>query len=140
VDGFELPEIMKWLKQAFAQRFNGMDGRIGHVWGDRYWSEIVDGEPPEEEGDMRVRPLYGEMAETDWLLLFFLLNPSRSPHSAVPRPGQAPRTAPISALTVLHAATRQGSTGNLCPQVRVAGIGQSRQNLTVRAAMAPLPT
>jgi hypothetical protein len=33
---FRLPEIMKWLKQVFAQRFNGMDGRAGHIWGDRY--------------------------------------------------------------------------------------------------------
>jgi REP element-mobilizing transposase RayT len=33
-DGFQLPEIMKWVKQVFAQRFNGMDGRIGHIWGD----------------------------------------------------------------------------------------------------------
>jgi REP element-mobilizing transposase RayT len=96
-DGFELPDIMKWLKQVFAQRFNGMDGRIGHIWGDRYWSEIVDGEPPEEgtagvrplygEEDPGVRPLYEEAAETDWFLLFFLPNPPRSPHSVAPRPG-----------------------------------------------------
>jgi REP element-mobilizing transposase RayT len=96
-DGFELPEIMKWLKQVFAQRFNGMDGRIGHVWGDRYWSEIVDGEPPEEgttgvrprheEGITRVRPLYGEAAKTGQFPLFFLPSPPPSPHSIVPRPG-----------------------------------------------------
>jgi hypothetical protein len=68
---------MKWMKQVFAQRFNGMDGRIGHIWGDRYWSEILDGEPPEgenagvralvgepsEEGDTGVRPLAGEPPE-----------------------------------------------------------------------------
>jgi hypothetical protein len=77
---------MKWLKQVFAQRFNGMDGRIGHIWGDRYMSEIVDGEPP-EEGDTGVRPLGGEAAETGWFLLFFLPNPPLSPHSATPRPG-----------------------------------------------------
>jgi hypothetical protein len=45
-DGFELPEIMQWIKQTFAVRFNVLDGRTGHIWGDRYWSEIVDG-PPE---------------------------------------------------------------------------------------------
>ncbi|MDR3130928.1 MAG: transposase [Treponema sp.] len=56
-DGFELPAIMKWVKQVFAQRFNGMDGRIGHVWGDRYWSEILEGEPLEDE-DTGVRPWY----------------------------------------------------------------------------------
>jgi hypothetical protein len=44
-DGLELPEIMKWLKQVFAQRFNAADGRTGHIWGDRYWSRILEGEP-----------------------------------------------------------------------------------------------
>jgi hypothetical protein len=89
-DGFELPDIMKWLKQVFAQRFNGMDGRIGHIWGDRYWSEILEGEPPEEaegEGDLGVRPLYGEEAGTGRFLLFFLPNPPLSLHTAAPRPG-----------------------------------------------------
>jgi REP element-mobilizing transposase RayT len=45
-DGLELPDIMKWMKQVFAQRFNAAFGRIGHIWGDRYWSRIVEGEPP----------------------------------------------------------------------------------------------
>jgi REP element-mobilizing transposase RayT len=44
-DGLELPAIMQWLKQTFAQRYNRLDGRIGHIWGDRYWSRILDGEP-----------------------------------------------------------------------------------------------
>jgi REP element-mobilizing transposase RayT len=48
-DGEELPAIMKRLKQSFAQRYNREDGRTGHIWGDRYWSRIVEGEPPEEE-------------------------------------------------------------------------------------------
>jgi REP element-mobilizing transposase RayT len=47
-DGFELPDIMKWMKQVFAQRYNAAAGRIGHIWGDRYWSRIVEGEPGEE--------------------------------------------------------------------------------------------
>jgi hypothetical protein len=47
-DGFELPKIMQWLKQTFSARFNVLTGRSGHVWGDRYWSEILDGDPPEE--------------------------------------------------------------------------------------------
>jgi REP element-mobilizing transposase RayT len=50
VDGLALPEIMKWLKQVFAQRVNRAEGRIGHIWGDRYWSLIVEGEP-EGEGE-----------------------------------------------------------------------------------------
>jgi REP element-mobilizing transposase RayT len=48
-DGLELPEIMKWMKQVFAQRYNRAEGRIGHIWGDRYWSEIVEGVPEEAE-------------------------------------------------------------------------------------------
>jgi REP element-mobilizing transposase RayT len=45
-DGLQLPEIMQWIKQTFATRFNVLDGRSGHIWGDRYWSAIVAG-PPE---------------------------------------------------------------------------------------------
>jgi REP element-mobilizing transposase RayT len=49
-DGLELPAIMQRLKQSFAQRYNRLAGRIGHIWGDRYWSRILDGEPePVEE-------------------------------------------------------------------------------------------
>jgi REP element-mobilizing transposase RayT len=44
-DGLELPAIMQWMKQTFAQRYNRLAGRIGHIWGDRYWSRILDGEP-----------------------------------------------------------------------------------------------
>jgi REP element-mobilizing transposase RayT len=44
-DGLELPDIMKWMKQVFAQLINAAAGRIGHIWGDRYWSRIVEGEP-----------------------------------------------------------------------------------------------
>jgi hypothetical protein len=47
-NGFRLPEIMQWLKQTFAVRFNARAGRTGHLWGDRYWSCILEGEPPEE--------------------------------------------------------------------------------------------
>jgi REP element-mobilizing transposase RayT len=44
-NGLQLPAIMKWLKQTFAQRYNRAAGRIGHIWGDRYWSQIVEGDP-----------------------------------------------------------------------------------------------
>jgi REP element-mobilizing transposase RayT len=47
-DGFQLPEIMQWLKQTFAVRYNVMKRLDGHVWGDRYWSKVLEGEPPEE--------------------------------------------------------------------------------------------
>jgi hypothetical protein len=82
----ELPAIMKWLKQVFAQRYNRAQGREGHIWGDRYGSRILEGEPPEAElgGEadrgIRVRPLYREAeAKTAFLLLF--------PLPLVPTPG-----------------------------------------------------
>jgi REP element-mobilizing transposase RayT len=46
-DGFQLPRIMQWMKQTFAARFNVWAGRTGHIWGDRYWSRVMAGEPPE---------------------------------------------------------------------------------------------
>jgi hypothetical protein len=46
VKGLELPAIMQWIKQTFAVRFNRDHGRTGHIWGDRYKSEILPGEPP----------------------------------------------------------------------------------------------
>jgi hypothetical protein len=47
VDGLQFPAIVQWLKQTFSVRFNLRTGRPGHVWGDRYWSKVVEGEPPE---------------------------------------------------------------------------------------------
>jgi hypothetical protein len=60
---------MKWMKQVFAQRYNRQTGRIGHIWGDRYWSCIVEDAEAEGaepaggqrgEADAGVRPLHGE--------------------------------------------------------------------------------
>jgi hypothetical protein len=51
-DGFQLPTIMQWLKQTFAVRFNVREGRTGHIWGDRYWSEVLEGEPPPGAGEV----------------------------------------------------------------------------------------
>jgi hypothetical protein len=62
-DGLALPAIMKQMKQVFAQRYNALTGRSGHIWGDRYWSRILEGDPPEGAGaeaefeaETRVRP------------------------------------------------------------------------------------
>jgi REP element-mobilizing transposase RayT len=49
-DGLELPDIMKWIKQTFAVRYNLLTGRTGHIWGDRYWSAILEEEPAEAAG------------------------------------------------------------------------------------------
>jgi REP element-mobilizing transposase RayT len=78
-DGLELPEIMKRLKQVFAQRFNRMEGRIGHVWGDRYWSRILEGEPDEEDSADGDRPLRPEKEEEACFFLFFPLPTINSP-------------------------------------------------------------
>jgi REP element-mobilizing transposase RayT len=47
-DGFELPEIMQWIKQTYSVRYNVHDGRTGHIWGDRYASWIVAEGPPKD--------------------------------------------------------------------------------------------
>jgi REP element-mobilizing transposase RayT len=64
-DGFELPDIMKWMKQVFAQRFNLADGRTGHIWGDRYWSRILEGEPEVEDPTNGDRPHWERSANGD---------------------------------------------------------------------------
>jgi hypothetical protein len=91
-DGFELPDILKWIKQTFAVRYNRLTGRTGHIWGDRYWSLILEEEPAERAGKGRereaelgageegVRPLLVEMAIITGFFPFF-------PHShPVPPP------------------------------------------------------
>jgi hypothetical protein len=50
-DGFELPKFMQWVKQTFSFRFNARTGRHAHLWGVRYESWIIDGEPPPEAVD-----------------------------------------------------------------------------------------
>ncbi|MDR2785780.1 MAG: transposase [Treponema sp.] len=80
-DGLELPAIMKWLKQTFAQRYNRETGRIGHIWGDRYWSRVLDGEPPKDEENggaagalnMGVRPHNGKTGGPPGFPLIFPL-------------------------------------------------------------------
>jgi hypothetical protein len=72
-DGLSLPDILKLLKQTFAVRYNVKTGRIGHIWGDRYRSVILDGDPPEDVREeaaaepvaavkIGVRPRYEEEA------------------------------------------------------------------------------
>jgi REP element-mobilizing transposase RayT len=89
-DGLELPAIMQRMKQVFAQRYNALTGRTGHIWGDRYWSQILEGEPPEdaalEDGtglslpDTGVRPRQGKNRRRT---RFSALSPTPSP----PAPG-----------------------------------------------------
>jgi hypothetical protein len=62
-DGFELPWILKWIKQTFAVRYNLLAERTGHIWGDRYWSLILEGEPAERAGNGREREAEPEVGE-----------------------------------------------------------------------------
>jgi hypothetical protein len=92
-DGFELPEILKWMKQTFAVRCNRLLGRTGHIWGDRYGSVIVEGEPPEggvepgaeaeplarTRGGVGDRPPYGEIAHITGFFLILPHPPATSP-------------------------------------------------------------
>jgi hypothetical protein len=61
-DGFQLPEIMQWIKQTYACRYNVYDGRTGHIWGDRYESEIVPEGPPKDAEEYVFAPVVCEAA------------------------------------------------------------------------------
>jgi hypothetical protein len=82
-DGLELPEIMKWMKQVFARRYNRAERRIGHIWGDRYWSEIVEEVPEEAEeaagGSNGVRPYGAGTGERPHFAPVFAPPPPPSP-------------------------------------------------------------
>jgi hypothetical protein len=85
-DGLQLPAIMKWLKQVFAQRYNRTEGREGHIWGDRYGSRILAGDPPlpaeppeEEDSGTKVRPYHRETPSHPAALPLFPLFPVPSP-------------------------------------------------------------
>jgi hypothetical protein len=85
-NGLELPEIMKWMKQVFAQRYNAMTGRIGHIWGDRYWSRILEGEPVVDgegealgESATGDRPYMGKNEGGTWFSFIFPLPPADPP-------------------------------------------------------------
>jgi hypothetical protein len=88
-NGLQLPVIMKWLKQVFAQRYNRAHGWEGHIWGDRYGSRILAGEPPLPGGTpemkgggeeaARVRPRYGKIPHHPPFSLLFPLLFVRAP-------------------------------------------------------------
>jgi hypothetical protein len=59
-NGLELPKIMQWLKQTFSLRFNLRTGRSGHLWGERYDSQIIDGDPPPD-----AKPLDWDTVKTE---------------------------------------------------------------------------
>jgi hypothetical protein len=61
-DGLQLPEIMQWIKQTYACRYNVYDGRTGHIWGDRYESEIVPEGPPKDAKEYVFAPVVCEAA------------------------------------------------------------------------------
>jgi hypothetical protein len=65
-DGLMLPFIMKWIKQTFAVRYNLLDERTGHLWGDRYFSEILEGEPPVWAEIYRFMEIARPVRKGDW--------------------------------------------------------------------------
>jgi hypothetical protein len=84
-----LPDIMKWMKQVFAQRYNAASGRIGHIWGDRYWSRILAGEPALAEAAEAlgrlpangVRPRWGREEAGPCFFLTYPFPPAPAPGS-----------------------------------------------------------
>lgn len=69
-DGANLSEIMKWILQTFAIRYNRANGLWGHFWGSRFFSWIV----PSAEAFLRAfryldeNPVRAGLVETaeDW--------------------------------------------------------------------------
>jgi hypothetical protein len=59
-NGFDLPKFMQWLKQTFSLRFNVRTGRSGHLWGERYDSRILSGDPPPD-----AKPLDWDAVKTE---------------------------------------------------------------------------
>ncbi|MDR3303193.1 MAG: transposase [Treponema sp.] len=43
-DGVSLSKIMQWLKCNFAKKWNKLHDRTGHLWGERFFSEIIEDE------------------------------------------------------------------------------------------------
>lgn len=41
--GQNLSDIMRWIMGVFAIRYNKLMGLSGHVWGDRFFSRIIEG-------------------------------------------------------------------------------------------------
>jgi hypothetical protein len=116
-NGLQLPAIMQWVKQTFAVRFNRCEDRTGHVWGDRYWSRVLAGEPPAEAAEVDweaveaaaktgvisfgpwpldgVSPLTGETRrKADFR--------PKTPPIPLPRPAKPPNPAPIRAESPIH--------------------------------------
>jgi hypothetical protein len=80
-DGMQLPAIMQWVKQTFAVRFNRCTERAWHVWGDRYWSRVLEGEPPEEA------------VEVDWAAVDVAAETGEISFGVQPPDGVSPLTA-----------------------------------------------
>jgi len=76
----ELPTIMKRLLMTFAIRYNKHYGRSGHLWGDRYFSEIIEKDVDFERcfnyiSDNAVKAeLAKDPLEWGWSGLFFYIN------------------------------------------------------------------
>jgi hypothetical protein len=79
-DGLQLPAIMQWMKQTFAVRFNRCTERTGHVWGDRYCSRVLEGEPTEEA------------TEVDWAAVDVGAETGEIPFGPCPPDGVSPLT------------------------------------------------
>jgi hypothetical protein len=95
-DGLQLPAIVQWLKQTLSVRFNLSGGRSGHIWGDRYWSRVLEGEPPEGA------------AEVDWEAVEVaaetgvLSSGTRSPDRVSPLTAENPAEPCLSPQTPAH--------------------------------------
>jgi hypothetical protein len=124
-DGLQLPAIMQWLKQTFAVCFNRRTERIGHIWGDRYWSRVLEGESPEGAAEVDWEAV--EKAAETGEISFGMWTPTGvSPLMAETpaEPGFSPKTPPDPRLRPLSPKTLREHRRNhpmQCRQTTAAG-------------------
>jgi hypothetical protein len=143
-DGLQLPAIMQWVKQTFAVRFNLSTDRTGHVWGDRYWSQVLAGEPTEEAKEVDWAAV--DVAAETGVLSFgtcppdgvsprrqktrqkpvFTPDPPPDPPSARRSAHIWPKPRGITSINFLHNAVRVTTTGEIRPILKFGGFSKSK--------------
>jgi hypothetical protein len=120
------------LKQTFAVRFNRHTGRIGHIWGDRYWSRVLEGEPPEGAG------------EVDWVAVDVTTETGEISSGTCPPDGVS--SPAVENLTETGFPSKTLVRSRLSSQTRLRSVRNRRHNLlaqrrqiTATGRVCPLP-
>jgi hypothetical protein len=134
----QLPAIMQWVKQTFAVRFNLSADRTGHVWGDRYWSRVLEGEPPQWAGEVDWAAV--EVAAETGEISFG----TQSPDRVSPLTGETPAETGFSPQNPAHPPSPPGYAPHPRPDPRgiadtTASRNAAKQRPRARSAHSPTP-